>query len=137
MDAVYNEHVMLNDMSGVIPNYILLDLPHTKQQFPFPYMFRCLMEFIYKYSTAHKPVQSNEMELVMCRLTASSRGYKFLPIFITFWDAPNQPNNSSGLASIAYSSFLSILINCIRYKSAPYLTPSVIEDGPKTGSPRG
>ena len=33
--------------------------------------------------------------------------------------------NSSGLGSIAYSSFLSILKNCLRHKSVPYLTHSV------------
>ncbi len=91
-------------------------------------------------------IKEYNLQLVL-RLTASSRGYTFLPIFVTFWDAPNQPNkcnsyaegfaiddiqtwkydicNSSGLASIAYSSFLSILKNCLRYKSVPYLMQSV------------
>ena len=61
------------------------------------------------------------------RLTASSRRNTFLPILLTLRDAQNRPNkcNLYGLAFIAYSSFLGIVKNCLRYKSGPYLTQSV------------
>ena len=54
-------------------------------------------------------------------LTASSRGNTFLPTLLTLGDAQNWPNK----CNFAYSSFLDILKNCLRYKCGPYLTQSV------------
>ena len=79
----------------------------------------------------------------LLKLTASSRGNMFLLILLTLRDAQNWPNkcnlyakgfpiddiaisDSSGLASIAYSSFLGISKNCLCYKGGPYLTQSVL-----------
>ncbi len=80
----------------------------------------------------------------MLWLTASSRRYTFLPVFVSSCAAQNRPNKCNsyqlgmadlsipkvyGLWFIAHTWFPWNFKICVRYKSGPYLTQSVTEGG--------